>query len=37
MVEIGAATLSAIHGEEMRFAGGAGSHSIGSPTTGQSA
>jgi hypothetical protein len=37
MVEIGAATLSAIQGEEMRLAGGAGSHSIGSPITGQSA
>ena len=28
MVEIGAATLSAIQGEEMRLAGGAGSHSM---------
>ena len=31
MVEIGAATLSAIHGEEMRLAGGAGSHRNGGP------
>ena len=32
MVEIGAATLSAIHGEEMRLAGGAGSHRNGGPS-----
>ena len=37
MVEIGAATCSAIQGEEIRLAGAAGSHRKGSPSAGHRA